>query len=253
MRPSRSYLICCSERTGSTLLGNALISTGIAGYPRSYFNQAAHHDPGMHRLLGNARDDDEYLDKVIVAATTPNGVFGARVHWSHFLNLIAKAEHDQGTQKGMTAVSVPERLRVHLPDLRYVYLIRRNAVARAISHYRAKKTDRWRLDSRWVTDDMGGEGEPDFDFDEIHRFVRLGETEDSQWRSFFRQHHVQPLELIYEEVVQDIEGTVGNILGYLGIPAENINLPPPTLRAQADDRSREWEARYRRMREDEST
>jgi trehalose 2-sulfotransferase len=253
LRSSRSYLICCCERTGSTLLGNALISTGIAGRPRSYFNRAAHYDPAMHRILGNAKDDDKYLDKVMVAATTPNGVFGARVHWAHFLNLIAKAEYHHGAQKGSAAASVPERLHLLFPNLRFIYLIRGNAVARAISHYRAKKTDRWRLDSRTVTDDTGGEGEPGFDFDEIDAFVRLGEIEDSQWRSFFRQYNIEPLELTYEELVQDVEGTVRAILAYLGIPVENINPPPPTLRAQADDRSREWEARYRRMRQDEST
>jgi LPS sulfotransferase NodH len=33
----------------------------------------------------------------------------------------------------------------------------------------------------------------------------------------------------------------------LGIPAEDVKVPPPTLRRQADHSSREWEARYRQM------
>ena len=92
--PSLSYLICSAERTGSTLLGNALIGTGIAGRPRSYFNRVAHYNPRMLRVLGNATDDEGYLDRVIVAATTPNGVFGAKVHWGHFLNFIDRAERE---------------------------------------------------------------------------------------------------------------------------------------------------------------
>jgi trehalose 2-sulfotransferase len=250
--PSLSYLICCAERTGSTLLGNALIGTGIAGRPRSYFNRVAHFSPKMRRILGNANDDEKYLDKVIIAATTPNGVFGAKVHWQHFLNLIAKAAGTLQASEATALASVPERLGVHFPDLRYIRLVRRNAVARAISHYRVKKTNRWQLDARWVTDDTGGEGEPGFDFDEIAAFVRLGEVEDARWRQFFREHNISPLELFHEDLVRDLDGTVRRVLGFLGIPAGNVKIPAPNLREQADYRSREWEARYRRICADES-
>lgn len=250
--PSLSYLICCAERTGSTLLGNALIGTGIAGRPRSYFNRVAHFNPKMWRILANANNDERYLEMVIAAATTPNGVLGAKVHWQHFLNLIAKAEGTPKMPEAAAPASVPERLRLHFPDLRYIWLVRRNAVARAISHYRVKKTNRWQLDGRWITDDTGGEGEPGFDFDEIAEFVRLGEIEDARWRQFFQEHNISPLELYYEDLVRDLEGHIRRVLEYLGIPAENVNVPPPNLRQQADGRSREWEARYRQICAEES-
>jgi LPS sulfotransferase NodH len=247
VRPSLSYLICCAERTGSTLLGNALIGTRIAGRPRSYFNRAAHYNPRMQRILGNAKDDDGYLDRVIAAATTPNGVFGGKVHWEHFQNLIAKTGSGPQAHQAAAPAPVPGRLRVHLPNLRYIWLVRRNAVARAVSHYRVKKTNRWQLDSRWITDDTGGEGEPGFDFDGIDAFVRVGEVEDAHWRKFFQEHDISPLELIYEELVEDLGGTVRKVLEFLGIPAEGVEVLPPTLRRQADHLSQEWEARYRRM------
>lgn len=251
MQPSLSYLICCSERTGSTLLGDALTGTGIAGRPRSYFNRAAHFKPTLQRILGNAKDDDKYLQKVIIAATTPNGVFGVKVHWEHFLNLVAKVERDRQRSEGAGPASIPECLRARFPCLRYVRLIRRNAVARAISHYKVKKTYRWQLDSRWITDDTGGEGEPAFDFDEIKAFVRLGEAEDAHWRQYFQQHDILPLEIVYEEMVKDLDGAVRCVLRFLGIPAENAAIAPPSLRKQADDRSREWEIRYRQICVDE--
>jgi LPS sulfotransferase NodH len=250
--PSLSYLICCAERTGSTLLGNALISTAIAGRPRSYFNRVAHFNPRMQRILGNAKDDDKYLDRVIVAATTPNGVFGAKVHWQHFLNLIVKAQCSPLAREGTAPASAPECLGAHFPNLHYIWLVRRNAVARAISHYRVMKTNRWQLDSRWVTDDTGGQGEPSFDFDQIEAFVRIGKVEDARWKEFFQGHGIVPFELIYEELVQDIEGTVRRVLEFLDIPAATVKLPPPSLRRQADRLSQEWEARYRRMCADES-
>ena len=245
LRPTLSYFICCCERTGSTLLGNALISTGIAGRPRSYFNRVAHFNPRIQKLLGGARDDSRYLEKVMVAATTPNNVFGGKIHWEHLLNLIAKLERASPSDRA--SVSMLDLLRAHFPDLRFVWLTRRNAVARAISHYRVSKTNRWQIDSRWVTDDAGGEGEPGFDFDEIDAFVRRGEFEDGRWRQFFSEHGIAPLELVYEEMIEDLAGTVGRVLTFLGLAADSLVLPPPNLRRQADDRSGAWEARYRRI------
>jgi LPS sulfotransferase NodH len=252
LRPSVSYLICCCERTGSTLLEAALIGTGIAGQPRSYFNRVAHYSARMHRILGNAKDDDQYLDRVITAATTQNGVFGAKIHWTHLSNLVAKAEHSERARGGSASGHVPDLLQLHIPNLHYVWLTRKNAVARAISHYRAKKTNRWQVDSRWTTDDDGGEGEPAFDFDEIDALVRLGISEDLQWQNFFREHNISPLELIYEEMIGDLERAVRHVLAYLGIPADHVTVTKSALRKQGDDRSQEWEARYRQICAEES-
>lgn len=247
MRPSVSYLICCCERTGSALLADALICTGIAGQPHGYFGRVALHNPRTRRILREVKDDDDYLDKVIAAASTPNGVFGAKAHWDHFMALVAKAERLARAQPGGVPVGVPDLLRLFLPGLRYIWLTRKNEVARAISHYRAKKTDRWHVDSRWLTDDADGAGEPEFDFSQIDAFVRSGRDDELRWRQFFRDHDIVPLELIYEEMVRDLEGTVGRVLQFVGIPAPEVKLPPPTLRRLADERSQEWEARYRRI------
>ena len=39
MRPTISYTILFSQRTGSTLFYKAIKSTGIAGIPREWFNR----------------------------------------------------------------------------------------------------------------------------------------------------------------------------------------------------------------------
>jgi LPS sulfotransferase NodH len=244
LRPSVCYLICCSERTGSTLLSDALLNTGIAGRPHGYFSRVALYNPRTRRIL-REMNDDNYLDKVVAAATTPNGVFGAKVHWEHFVTLAARAGRFAGARDGEVAALVPEVLEVPLPNLHYIWLARKNEVARAISHYRAKKTDRWHVDSRWTTDDS--EGEPDFDFHQIDAFVRLGKGDELRWRQFFRDHNIVPLELFYEELIGNLEEAVRRVLEFIGIPGNDVKLPPPTLRKMADDRSLEWEVRYRRI------
>jgi LPS sulfotransferase NodH len=246
LRPSLSYLICCAERTGSNLLGDALSATGIAGRPQGYFSRVAPYNPRTPRILREANDDG-FLDRVIVAATTPNGVFGAKLHWEGFLTLVAKAGDLARAQQDAVPTRVPELLQLRLPNLRFIWLRRRNEVARAISHYRAKKTDRWHVDSRWSVDGGDGFGEPDFDFDQIDAFVRSGKCDELRWQQFFQENDISPLELSYEELVGDLEESVGRVLAFAGIRANDVKVPPPTLRKLADDRSREWEARYRRI------
>jgi LPS sulfotransferase NodH len=73
-----------------------------------------------------------------------------------------------------------------------------------------------------------------------------------RWREFFQEHDIAPLELFYEELIVDLEGTVRRVLGFLGVSGEDVELLPPTLRKMADDRSQEWEARYRRICSDGS-
>ena len=197
-------------------------------------------------------DDGKYLGTVIAAATTPNGVFGAKVHWDQFMTLVAKAERLAGAQSAEVPARMPEILRSALPGLRYIWLTRRNEVARAISHYRAKKTDRWHVDSRWLTDDADGAGEPGFDFDQIDAFVRAAKSDELRWRQYFQEHEIVPLELSYEDLVRDLEGAVRRVLEFVGSPVEEVRLPPPTLRKLADTRSKEWEARYRQICAEES-
>ena len=39
VKPTRSYLVCATPRSGSTLLCEGLESTGVAGRPREYFEE----------------------------------------------------------------------------------------------------------------------------------------------------------------------------------------------------------------------
>ena len=42
MHPRSSYLVCATPRSGSTLLCEALINTGLAGHPKEYYEALRH-------------------------------------------------------------------------------------------------------------------------------------------------------------------------------------------------------------------
>ena len=274
--PSRGYLICCIERTGSNLLAEALAGTGIAGRPIEYFNPVVQEKPWMRDILGDSALADG-LHKILVAGTTPNGLFGAKLHWNHFRhlgmsingewndsqrvapyellrsrlpNLLSRAAasellwsrfSDPGSQTTAYAL-----LRSRLSDLRVIWLRRENMVARAISHFRARQTGIWHQSlSKGGT--FPGEQMHDFDLAEIHILYCLGCFQEEWWRRFFEGQEISPHCVVYEELVADYESTVRRVMGFLGLKGEQTLIPPPRSLKQSDALSEEWEARYRKL------
>ena len=170
MPPLRSYLVCATPRSGSTLLCHLLAQTGLAGRPEEYFEALRHSglprrpaeyfDPERHaniieRLAFREMPDgaqprpnplwrpesyDRYLDWALEEGTTPNGVFGAKLMWGYlgdFADLLRGIEGNAG-------LPIPELLERSFPDLRYVQITRRDKVRQAVSLWKAVQTQAWR-------------------------------------------------------------------------------------------------------------
>jgi LPS sulfotransferase NodH len=116
---SRSYLVCATPRSGSTLLCEALKTTRVAGRPEEYFEAVPAtgrpprpedyleglDDPAAHALVAAAHAPepppysslagiaryDEHLARVRAWGTTRNGVFGAKLMWDHVGWLVSLA------------------------------------------------------------------------------------------------------------------------------------------------------------------
>src|SRR5215213_3769543 len=114
--PTHSYLICTTPRSGSTLLCELLEGTGVAGRPDEYFQQlratgmpmtprdyldgvaaglvpppADHDGNGDDLSVYDPRrfaDFEQYVAWVRRRATTPNGVFAAKIMWPYMAGLV---------------------------------------------------------------------------------------------------------------------------------------------------------------------
>jgi trehalose 2-sulfotransferase len=245
-RLNPSYFISTTPRSGSTLLAEALESTRIAGKPKEFFDP--HHEKLWLQSLGIAADS-EYVEKILATGSTPNGVFGAKVHWHQFEHLTAKL---RSIQDGSS--SDLELLRRTFPDLRYVYLTRRDKVRQAVSYYRAIQTGVWwsiRPDAHQkpATPAPAPGPPPPFDFEQIDHWVTRLTSFESRWRRHFETLRVEPFQVVYEEFVESYEATVLALLRYLELPiTEGVRVTPPRLRKQADDVSEEWVQRYHELK-----
>jgi len=237
-----SYLVCATERSGSTLLCELLAATGVAGRPDEYFE--------CLNATGRVRQPREYFppdaDRAILdllpplqaplpavrweerladarrRGTTPNGVFGAKMMWAYLEDFLAHGEPEE-----------------QLGPLRWVHVERRDTLAQAISLWRAVQTAQWRAQDR------DAHVEPVFHAGAIAHLKRRQEDHAAAWRAWFAECGMKPLEIVYEDFAQEPTPTICRVLDHVGVPSTGVDVPDPPIRRQADARSQEWLDRFR--------
>lgn len=267
-----SYLICATPRSGSTLLCEALSTTGLAGYPKEYFEAlratglprrpweyfSALEDLEVIELLEDcARPDDgaaqlplqapldyaEYLAHVLKEGTTPNGVFGAKVMWGYFGDFISNLRDIPAYKE----LPVLELLSTIFPNLHYIWITRFDKVRQAVSLWRAIQTWTWRKDE--LSSRPAHQQRDLFHFGAIDCLVQQIEEHERAWQHFLDDAAIQPYRIIYEDLAANYEATALQILRYLDIPlAENLMFGDLRMKRQADTLSEEWVERYRDLK-----
>jgi LPS sulfotransferase NodH len=219
--PHVSYMVCAVPRSGSSLLCDLLAGTELAGAPTEYFdsNQMA----AFAREWG-AEGTDRYLQALLSRKTSPNGVFGLKA-------LIHQLDDVLG-ERDLDAV---------FPDLRLVYVRRRDHVRQAVSWVRATQTGQWASDLPVLrTRPLR------FDAAEIETLMRRIEREEQRWEELFERRGTRPLRFEYEQLAADPGPAVHEVLELIGVePDPAFELPAPTIVRQADDLNEEWVRRYR--------
>ena len=250
----RTYLVCATPRSGSTVLCKSLGATGVAGRPEEYFERLRHsglprepreyfegiEEPDLLALLpptqtGDPADAelDRHLEEWRAAGTTPNGVFGAKLMWGHFPDLLAQL----GTTPDGPAV---ERLEARLGPIRWLHVRRRDKVAQAVSLWRAVQTRAWS-----ATD--ASETEPVYDARGIRHLRDQVAVHDHAWHAWFTARGLAPLQVTYERFAADHAATLSDVLAHLDLEVERI--PDPPMHRQGDARSDEWVARFNEEKE----
>jgi trehalose 2-sulfotransferase len=272
--PIMSYLICATPHSGSTLLCDALERTGIAGrpaehfevlletgqlrQPRDYFQRSNDpevwgllDDPRFREVLGEyggrysehpARRDPQWrppdfealVENALREGTTENGVLGTKIMWAYFRDFVRLARRRRGLYD-LRPCEVPEAV---LPNLRrLVWIHRRDTTRQAVSLWKALQTQQWRRDS---DEDIVGQGLR-FSFAAVNHLKLRIDEHNAAWQGFFDGCGVEPLEVVYEDLVEDYEGAVLRLLDGIGtsIP-QNFTVKKPRVKRQADDLSEEW-------------
>jgi LPS sulfotransferase NodH len=239
----QSYMICAVPRTGSYLLCHLLEETGVAGRPNEYFNESFQTN---WAAAWNATSLDQYVRQVAALGTTPNGVLGLKIHTMQFDGLCRQI----AGRRRVPFVERPALLDRYFPGLTYVRLSRRDRLRQAISYARAVQTGAW-----WDSDRPPGptaEVKPErlrFDYQLIDRAIAWLAAMDQRWNNYFGAIGTAPLELDYEDLIDDPSHVVASVLKVLGVSADRARFRGPTsFRRQADEKTEEWAIRFQRIR-----
>ncbi len=238
MSVSTTYLVCSTERSGSSLLCDLLHSTGIAGDPQEYFSPEFE---GVWAKRWSTSTFAGYLECAVETTSTPNGVFGAKIMYEHLDYLtgnIARLMPESPTSNAA-------RLRAAFTNLHFVFIRRHDIVRQAVSHWRATQTAIWNDDGR------GGKPvrEPEFDFAAIDRCLHRIAHHNSGWRAFFERNAIEPMRVMYETLAESPDRTTRKVVDFLDLTtSEEFSIAPPRLLKQADALSEEWVRRYEEER-----
>jgi LPS sulfotransferase NodH len=261
---SRSYLVCATQRSGSTLLCELLKDTGVAGRPEEYFEamrdtgvpprprdfleglaapglgiedeSEPSEAPAYSSLVGLA-DYRAHLERTFALGTTPNGIFGAKLMFNQLGELRALAGR-LPEYAGLDLDSLFKRL---FGAPRYIWVSRGDRLRQAVSMWRALQTRRWRADGG------GAQATSQYHGEAIDHLARRFDAEDDGWRRFFSRHRIKPLTVTYEDDLErDPEATVRRALQWIGVSAPVGWRPRQPMLRQADALSDEWIAAYHR-------
>jgi LPS sulfotransferase NodH len=273
--PQRAYIVCSTQRSGSTLLCELLESTGVAGRPKEFFEAVAitgvpphpgDYLAGLPRTGAGIRDDGtpteappysdlrgldsyaEHLTRSFATGTTPNGVFATKLMFRQLIEVEKLARSlDQYRE-----LDGAELLNAMLGNPLYIWHRRNDKVRQAISLWRALQTRAWRAER-----EAGGESPEQaqrarpaptdlrYSFEGIDHLVYALSADDRGWNRFFESHGIRPLVVSYEDDLErDQLGTVSRVLAAIGVAAPADWRPGDSMTRQADSLNAEWAAAY---------
>ncbi len=241
--PASSYLICATHRCGSNLLCQVLWHTGKAGYPQEAFSPTrSPHIASEHGVSFNPKTEFwGYVSELMRSRQTPNGVFGAKIMWSQVPWFVTRLKADPAWS-GPATGTLREILDAVFPDLRFIWMRRRDKIRQAISLVKAKQT---RIYNSMQAASGALPGKATYDFAAIKREVRRLHKDDRSWGAFFQQAGVSPFVVVYEDFVATYHATIRDLLRFLGqnVP-DGFQAPPTNYQRLADAVNDEWHARF---------
>jgi LPS sulfotransferase NodH len=287
MKPQRSYLVCATPRSGSTLVCHALGETGVAGRPEEYFEALRHSgrprrpeeyflgvedqsirdhlgerglgsEPAPRSPLWSRAAYDRYLEWAFEAGTTENGIFGAKLMWGYLGDFVSLLRNIPEYRD----LSLAELLPTVFPDLTFVRVVRANKLRQAVSLWKAVQTATWREDQASAkATSVEDEGNPPYrSFLEEHRpqlrfhyraIAHLLEQlliEEASWDAFFEHTGIKPVLVLYENFAADYETSTLNLLNRLGLsPPAGFEFEP-RMKRQSDRINDDWVKRYSELR-----
>lgn len=217
----KTLIIASTVRSGSHMLGHALHATGAFGFPLEYVNKQ--NLAQWQKIFGTATLEDT-LRQIKRYRTSPNGVFGIKVHYSHL------------KQSCGGFASLLELL----PDPHFVLLTREDVMAQAVSLAVARQT------GNWIAGQTDVKTEPTYNFEDIDNSLRRILFENASWRYTLAASGCRYMELNFADVKSHISSAVSRIADFMQVDVDPNALPDaPVTKKQGHSLNEQWMKMFR--------
>jgi LPS sulfotransferase NodH len=216
--------LCFTNRTGSNLVALTLAQHGVFCRPNRGTNYEFFNGPDVVRVCQKRGIGSlpEYVSHLIEERTGPLGYFSTKLYADQLVWLLR-------------AGVIPSQLaRPH-----FIYVVRRNIVAQAVSHSIANQTRQWT--SLYPRQDV----ELRYDFDELLKIVERIVRANGLFELLFDLHSISPLRLVYEDVSEQPDLIVKGFSAHFSVVLADTNEQVPRLSRQGTEMNQEWEHRFR--------
>ena len=194
------------------------------GVPHEYFSDV-HGKPLIARFgipVTPNFDLEKYLTAIEKWRTTRNGVFGVKAHINQCLPYFRNGFIKQ-----------------HFKNLKFVYMLRKNVVAQAVSLAIASQTEKW-------TSHGIEKKAAEYNFEYIQKGIGVTATHNAIWDQFFAVNEISPHIVFYEDLLVSPNKVIQGIVDYMGVDAKvSVDLASATLGKQGTEINKAWEERFK--------
>lgn len=202
-----AYIVLAAPRTGSTMLCSALSASRVAGHPMEYLN--ARYIDAFRKVRGWWNLDD-YLADLASRRTSPNGLFGMKVH-----------PNQMGQRFGAALDDAARFLRSF--D-RFIRMYRRDTLAQAISHMLAAERRVWNTQDRAAPLYVDRQFHPD-DVEKIQENLNFVVNDQNAWQALIDHLRISCIDVAFEDLVANPAGELARVFAYLGLDSSNVAMP----------------------------
>lgn len=215
----RSYVLCSSPRSGSTMLSEALAFSDRAGVPIEYFDPT--NAMRVIRQRWGCRSLGAYIDELHRRRCSANGVFGLKIHWFQLASVSRARSGDAAAGRLPALAETLDRL---APAATIVRVVRGDRRRQALSWARAERTGRWSARS------ADHESPPPVPPEEVDDYERRLAAEEAGWDRLLDHLGRASMVVRYEDMCEDFAGTVRAVGDYIGCPLGDDVPAPRTVR-----------------------
>lgn len=215
----KTYIIASTPRSGSTLLGEVLKQTNLAGSPHEFLHDKHSKDYIQRWHTSNIQ---EYIQSLKSYRSTNNKIFGAKIHYHQLSNFNIKNSE----------------LNTLFNNPKYIFIRRKDKLDQAISLSKALQSRQWAISEGEKLSDS------EYSYNQIkNSLIRLDE-EEKEWKTFFIKNNIKYFEIYYEDFIKDMNQYLKDILSFLDIDYTTIEKINPPIKKMRNKESKQWKERF---------